>query len=568
MGAMPNQPMPPDSPTGAVLVPAPLARGRRGAVVAPHHLATQAGLAILAAGGSAVDAAIATNAVLGVVMPSGCGIGGDAFWLIWDAVAGRQHALNGSGRSAAASDAAAIRGLGVTIIPERGPLAITVPGAVRSWGDAQARFGRLSAAEVLAPAIELARGGFPAWPGFVSAVESTWPLAESALGRDCGFGRVYRPGGRPWRLGEIVRLPALAATLERLARSGFDAFYDGEIAERQAAGLAAVGSPIAAADLAEHRSTWGDPIATDYRGIRVTTHPPNSQGIVALEILNILGRFEPPPEAAFGPHGVADPAWIHLGIEASKLAMADRDAHLTDPGFHDVPVERLLSTGHAAELAARIDPRRAAPPPPAASPRGGGTIYLAAVDADGNAVSLIESNYLGFGSGVVDPETGIHYQNRGSYFSLDPDHPNVLAPRKRTLHTLMPGMLFRPGATGPWVVTGSMGGDAQPQIHAQVVSGLVDGRVDAATAVAAPRWFVEPERHFAPPVEVRAEPRFADGVLEALESLGHPVTRTEPFDGWLGHAHAIELVEGGPAAEGGSLAAATDPRSEGLPAVR
>jgi oxamate amidohydrolase len=262
---------------------------------------------------------------------------------------------------------------------------------------------------------------------------------------------------------------------------------------------------------------------------------------------------------------VADARWIHLAIEASKLAMADRDAELTDPEFRDIPLERLISKEYAAELAARIDPQRASSPVASTAPRGGGTAYLAAVDGDGNAVSLIESNYLGFGSGVVDPETGIHYQNRGSYFSLDPTHPNVLAPGKRTLHTLLPGMLFR-GDEGPWIVTGSMGGDAQPQIHAQIVSALVDGGLDVATAVSAPRWFVEPDDHFAPPIEVRAEPRFADGVLEELEALGHPVTRTEPFDSGLGHAHAIELVEGGPA-RGGSVAAATDPRSAGLPAV-
>ena len=190
------------------------------------------------------------------------------------------------------------------------------------------------------------------------------------------------------------------------------------------------------------------------------------------------------------------------------------------------------------------------------------------MDGEGNAVSLIESNYLGFGSTVVDPDTGIHYQNRGSYFSLDPAHPNVLAPSKRTLHTLLPGMLFRAGERRPWIVTGSMGGDAQPQIHAQLVSALVDGGLDVATAIGAPRWFVEPAGHFEPPVEVRAEPRFAEGLLEELAARGHPVTRTQPFDGWLGHAHAIELVAGGPADPEGSLAAATDPRSAGLPAVR
>jgi gamma-glutamyltranspeptidase/glutathione hydrolase len=550
-----------------VLVPAPLARGRHGAVVAPHHLATAAGLAILRAGGSAVDAAIATNAALGVVMPNGCGIGGDGFWLIWDAATATQDALNGSGRSPAATDADALRAGGLTTLPLRGPLAITVPGAVRSWSDAHRRFGRLSRADVLAPAIELAAAGFPAWPGFISAVEGTLPAVTEAIGPGSGFERVYRPTGRPWRPGELVRLPALAATLRRLADAGFDDFYEGETAERQVRGLAAAGSMIDADDLAEHRSSWGRPIATDYRGVRVTTHPPNSSGIVALELLNILETFEPPAAGAFGPRGVSDPGWIHLGIEASKLAMADRDAHLTDPEFHDIPVDRLVSKDYARSLAARIDPARAAPAPSATSPRGGGTIYLATVDAGGNAVSLIESNYMGFGSGVVDPDTGIHYQNRGSFFSLDPGHANVLAPRKRTLHTLLPGMLFRPGEAGPWVVTGSMGGDAQPQIHAQVVSGLVDGGLDMATAVGAPRWFVEPAEHFAPPVEVRAEPRFGDGVLEALEALGHPVTRVEAFDGGLGHAHAIELVEGGPAADGGSVAAATDPRSAGLPAT-
>jgi gamma-glutamyltranspeptidase len=552
---------------GRPLVPMPLVRGSHGAVVAPHHLATAAGLAILRAGGHAVDAAIATNAVLGVVLPSGCGLGGDAFWLIWDEATGRQTALNGSGRAPAAADPAALRASGLATLPYRGPLAITVPGAVRSWGDAHARHGRLSRADVLAPAIRLADDGFPAWDGFISAVEGALPAVVEALGSDSGFEQVYRPHGRAWRPGERVRLPALTATLERLAEVGFDDFYDGEIGERQARGLAAAGCAITVADLQAHTSAWTQPIETDYRGTRVTTHPPNSSGIVALELLNILETFEPPPTDAFGPNGVEDARWIHLGIEAAKLAMADRDAWLTDPEALDIPVERLNSKEHAAEVARLIDPSRAALPPASTLPRGGGTIYLATVDGDGNAVSLIESNYMGFGSGVVDPLTGIHYQNRGSYFSLDPDHPNVLAPGKRTLHTLLPGMLFRAGERRPWVVTGSMGGDAQPQVHAQVVSALVDGAVDIGTAVGAPRWFVDGEEHFAPPVNVRAERRFPAAVLDALEALGHPLTRTIPFNGALGHAHAIELVDGGPAAEDGSLVAATDPRSAGLPAV-
>ena len=535
-------------------------------MVAPHHLASAAGLAVLRGGGTAVDAAIATNAALGVVMPSGCGLGGDAFWLIWDAASGRQLALNGSGRAPAGADVAAIRRLGRSTMPVRGPLPITVPGAVRSWGDAHRRLGRLSRDAILAPAIELARDGFPAWDGFVDAVESTARIVAEAIGPNAGFFEIYRPEGRPWRPGERVRLPALAGTLETLATDGFDVFYDGDLGERQARALGAAGSPIARSDLERHRSDWGEPISIDYRGVRVTSHPPNSSGVVALELLSILGQFEPPAPGAFGPDGVTDPAWIHLGIEAAKLAMADRDAFLTDPGFRDVPVDRLLAPAYAGTLATRIDPRRAARPAPAANPPGGGTVYLATVDDEGNAVSLIESNYLGFGSGVVDPDTGIHYQNRGSYFSLDPDHPNVLEQGKRTLHTLLPGMLFRAGDPGPWIVAGSMGGDAQPQVHAQLVSAVVDGGLDVRTAVTAPRWFVEPAEHFAPPDQVWLEARHRAGVAQALEALGHPVTLAEPFDADLGHEHAIEVIDGGPAADG-SLAAATDPRSAGLPAV-
>ncbi len=547
-------------------MPVPLARGARGAVVAPHHLATAAGLAILQAGGHAVDAAIATNAVLAVVMPSSCGLGGDAFWLIWDAAATRQFALNGSGRAPAGADAAALRAQGMGALPIRGPLTVTVPGAVRSWGDAHARFGRLSRDAILAPAIEIAAGGFPAWDGFIEAVERMTPIVADALGPNAAFTSIFRPHGRPWRPGERVRFRALARTLERLAAEGFDAFYDGDLGEQQAHTLATLGGTHAVADFREHRSTWTDPIETTYHGVRVTTHPPNSSGIVALELLNILEAGGPPDPGTFTADGVADHRWVHRAIEAAKLAMADRDAHLTDPEFHDIPLARLLDKGYAADLAARIPPDRASHPAPSSSPRGGGTIYLAAVDGEGNAVSLIESNYLGFGSGVVDPATGIHYQNRGSYFSLEPGHANVLQPRKRTLHTLLPGMLFHePGR--PWVVAGSMGGDAQPQVHAQLITALVDGGLDIRTAIAAPRWFVEPDAHFAPPDAVLAEPRFPSGVLEALEAMGHHIHRTSPFDSALGHQHAIELLAGGPAVDGGSVAATTDPRSAGLPAV-
>jgi gamma-glutamyltranspeptidase/glutathione hydrolase len=343
-------------------------------VVAPHHLATAAGLHVLRQGGTAVDAAIATNAALGVVMPNGCGIGGDAFWLIWDAATGRQSALNGSGRAPAGADAAALRDAGLDRLPRRGPLGITVPGAVRSWGEAHARHGRLSRDAVLAPAIELARGGFPAWDDFIAAVETTAAATVDVAGVRDGFHAVYRPHGRPWRPGELVRLPSLATTLETLADQGFDAFYEGDLGDRQGRGLAAAGSAITAADLAAHTVDWGEPIAIDYRGVRVTTHPPNSSGVVALQLLGILARFDAPPASAFGPDGVTDPAWIHVGLEAAKLVMAERDATLTDPDTHPGQVEALLDPARIAALAARIDPRRAAEPPAATVPRGGGTI--------------------------------------------------------------------------------------------------------------------------------------------------------------------------------------------------
>jgi gamma-glutamyltranspeptidase len=548
------------------LVPAFLARGAHGAVVAPHHLATAAGLGILRAGGTAVDGAIATNAVLAVVDNQACGIGGDAFWLIWDAAERHQVGLNGSGRSARTASAAALRAQGIRTMPLRGGLSITVPGAVRSWGDAHDRFGRLPRATLLAPAIELARDGFPADDAFCHAVEVSAPLFERELGpNSAGWTSVYRSASRPWQPGERVRLPALAGTLERIAANGWAELYEGDTADRQATALAAAGSAIRVDDLRSHRSTWTEPIGTDYRGVRVTGHPPNSSGFVALELLNILETFDPPTAFEPGPTALSElTRWAHLGIEASKLALADRDAHLTDPEHHPAPLERLLDKSYARDLARRIDPHRAAQPPSAQVPRGGGTIWLGVVDGDGNAVSLIQSNYAGFGSGIVDRLTGIAYQNRGSYFGLDEDHPNVLAPAKRTLHTLMPGMLFRNDQ--PWVILGSMGGDAQPQIHAQVVSALVDGGADVASAVAGPRWFVEPAEHYAPPDTVRIEPRFGSALVAGLADLGHAVAPTEPFDGALGHCHAIEVVAGGPAG-GGSLAAATDPRSQGLPAT-
>ena len=331
------------------------------------------------------------------------------------------------------------------------------------------------------------------------------PVRAARGGPASGSGS--RPSRRP-----CARSPTRAST----------AYYDGALGERIAAGLGRAGGVHSVEDLRATASTWETPIATTYRGVRVTTHPPNSSGMVALEILNVLARFEPPPGARFTGRGWSDPAWIHLVLEAGKLALVDRDAHLADPGFRDVPVDRLLSPDRAAELAARIDPRRADPSPPPVRTLVGGTIWLGVVDAEGNAVSLIQSNAAGFGSGVLDPVTGVHFQNRGASFSLDPTHANALEPGRRTAHSLLPGMLFREGERRPWVVAGSMGGDNQPQIHAQLVSALVDGATDIATAVAAPRVVVHPDGWLAPPVDVLADGELAGGVEDGLRAAGSP----------------------------------------------
>ena len=554
----------------AILVPSTPAFGRRGAVVSPQRLASEAGLGILRAGGSAVDAAIATNAALAVVASHSCGLGGDAFWLIW--ADGRQSALNGSGRSGAAAtiEAArsAVRG---RRLPLHGPWTVTVPGAVRSWGDAHTRHGRLAWATLLEPAIELAEG-FPATPGWISAVERG--VALHGPGSD--WARVFRARGRAWRQGETVVISGLAGTLRRLAAEGPDTAYEGRLARRTARYLAARGAPVSAADLAAHRSEWGESLVTTYRGLQATSHPPNSSGVLALELLGVLACFEPPPRSAFGSLGVRDASWVHVALEAARRVFADRDHWLTDPAWMaPEALATMVSPAHAAELAATIDPDAVAVPRALRAPRGGGTVYLATADRWGSAVSLIESNYAGFGSGLADPQTGIAFQNRGAFFSLEPRHPNALAPGKRTMHTLTPGMLMRDGR--PWLVHGSMGGEIQPQVFAQFVSAVVDGGLDIASAVAMPRWAADVVRHHGPPSVTALEGRFDPQVAAGLEARGHRVSWRADFDSSLGHQHALELSwrgqpsrrgPGGPEDEPlEAIAATTDPRSEGGPSV-
>ncbi len=537
-------------------------RGAHGAVASPHHLATQAGIETLRRGGSAVDAAIATNAALAVVTSYMCGLGGDAFWLIWDADSSEALALNGSGRSAEGATIDAARSAGLAEMSVRGPWTVTVPGAIDSWREAHDRSGKLVWADLLAPAIDLGTG-FPASTTWVETVEH----AATVYGERSDWARTFRPSGRPWRVGERVALPALAATLRTLATDGPAAAYSGDLASRAADYLRESGCPLRPADFAAHRSDWGVPISTTYRGVTSLSHPPNSCGPIALETLNILGRFEPPASDAFDGRGVNDARWVHLGLEASRLALADRDALLTDPD-HMAPgaLETLLSREHAAELGARLDPDRALRPEPSTLPRGGGTIALATADRWGGLVSLIESNYGGFGSGLVDPATGIAYQNRGSFFRLDPDHANALAPGKRTVHTLTPGMLLRDGL--PWIAHASMGGEIQPQVFAQFVSSMVDGGMDIGTAVAAPRWVTRIGRHLGAPSLSVLESRYHRAVTQGLRDRGHEVEVIGPWSSEMGHEHAVEIVRGtGDDAEFPTYAAASDPRSEGLPAA-
>jgi gamma-glutamyltranspeptidase/glutathione hydrolase len=514
-------------------------------VASPHFLASQAGLGILRAGGNAIDAAIATNAALSVVAAHSCGLGGDAFWLIWDGTT--IHALNGSGRSAARATIEAAHAAGHDTMPVRGPWTVTVPGAIRSWGDAHARFGKLAWADLLAPAIDLA-DGFPATNGWASSIERS----ARVYGEQGDWAKTFRPLGRPWRVGEIVRLPNLARTLRTLASDGADAAYTGALAQQAADYLEQAGSPLRTADLAAHTSTWTTPISIDYRGFTSVSHPANCAGPMALEMLGLLRHFDAP--AAFD-----EPRWVHLGLQTARLAIADRDAYLTDPDFMVAgAADAFTDADRLAGLAAMIDPDRAAPVPrvPAHS---GGTVYLATGDGDGKLVSLIESNWMGFGSGLVDPATGVSYHNRGSLFRLDPTHANALAPGKRTFHTLTPGMLLRDGR--PWIAHGSMGGEIQPQVFAQFVSAIVDGGVDIASALALPRWLAQPDGFLAPPSISLLEGRFSADLAADLTRRGHDVRWAADFDSTTGHANAVELVPAD--TDTFSLAAATDPRTEG-----
>lgn len=518
--------------------------GARGMVCSPHYLATGAGVGVLRRGGNAIDAAIATNAVLAVVTPYLCGMGGDLFAQIYTAADGKLTGLNGSGRAPAeATPERVVELSGRTTMPARGPLPVTVPGCVEAWGALHDRFGRLPFADILADAHHYAAEGFPVTPGFTRAIAAQAP----ALHPDTPARETFLPNGAVPREGETFRQPRLARTLEAIAEGGPDAYYRGPIGREIVRQVRAVGGLLSEEDLATHTSDWVEPLSVRYRDVTVFELPPNSQGIVALMTLAMLDILPPREVAADSDE------YVHLLSEAARLAYADREMHLTDPEAMRIEAQRLLDERYIRQRASMIG-ERAAGEAPAGSP--GDTIYLCTADDEGNLVSLIESNFMGIGCGVMGGETGIMLQNRGAWFQLDPEHVNVIGPRKRTMHTLMPGMAFKGGK--PWLVFGTMGGSMQPQIHVQVLTRLIDDGLPLDEAIGAPRFdsVVGADAYGRPRIDM--EGRFSGDVVARLWSRGHAPVPTEAFTSAMGHAHAIQILDNG------TYVGAADPRSEGL----
>ncbi len=541
----------------------------RGMVACAHYLATQAGIQILKQGGNAIDAAIAANVTTTVVYPSTCSAGGDMFMLIWDAKTHKLNALNGSGRAPQGMTPEYFASQGLKQIPERGPLSINVPGAVDGWFEALNRFGTLSAETIFAPAIAYADEGVP-----VTSKLSGWlsHAAEPLLKQWESSARIFLPNNQPPRSGEVLHQPDLARTYRMLAKEGRDVFYRGPLARTITDYVQRCGGVLSVEDMQRHHSDWVEPISTSYRGYDVYEVPPNTQGLTALEMLNIIEGFD------LKSLGYQTAEYLHVLLEAKKLAYLDRDRYVSDPDFVDVPVERLLSKEYAQEQRARINSERAAAIIAGRLEEEGDTMYLCVADGEGNVVSLIQSLYMGFGSGIVGGDTGVLLHNRGSYFSLDPRHVNYLQPGKRTMHTLMPAMVLHDGV--PYITMGSMGGDAQAQIQVQLLSAMIDFGMNAQQAITAPRWRSGPMRinpsggrrdiipgqwsvdeHFGRDIAelVMFEQRFPEEIQLLLELLGHRIRIAGPWEDGMGHAQAIVINPSNQIFEG-----AADPRCDGL----
>ncbi|NLG60086.1 MAG: gamma-glutamyltransferase [Gammaproteobacteria bacterium] len=510
-----------------------------------HPLATQVALDVMKAGGTAVDAAIAANAALGLMEPTGNGIGGDLFAIVWDPATRRLHGYNGSGRSPQGLAIEEFRRRGLDAIPARGPLPVSVPGAVDGWFALHGRFGRLPMAELLAPTIRYARQGHPVH----EVIAHYWARSVPVLSEWPGFVEQFTIDGRAPAKGETWRNPNLADTLEKIAEGGRDAFYKGEIARTIDAYFREHGGFLRYEDLAAHEGNWVDPVSTSYRGYELWELPPSGQGIAALQILNLLEPYD------LGAYGFGSPEHVHLFVEAKKLAFADRARWYADPDFHPVPVERLISKEYAAERGALISMYRAARQVQPGTPRQldeGDTIYLTTADADGMMVSLIQSNYRGMGSGMAPPGLGFILQNRGEQFVLgDPDHPNAYAPGKRPFHTIIPAFVTKDGE--PWLSYGVMGGAMQPQGHVQILINMIDFGMNLQEAGDAPRIHhdgsAEPVGDNAPMADggrIELESGFPYETVRELMRRGHRVQfadgpyggyqaiQANPHGGWIG----------------------------------
>ncbi len=510
---------------------------KNGMVASSQPLATLAGVQMLLSGGNAIDAAVATAAGLGVVEPSSLGIGGDAFALFYSAKDKALKALDASGRSPYGSSLEFCRKSGFKAMPQRGIHSVTVPGAVHGWSTLLNAYGTKKLRDVLRSAIEYTEEGFPV----AELAAESWHESESGLKADEGASINYLVNGRAPRAGEIFKNPRMAKTLRRIADEGPDVFYKGYIAENIVRCSEKKGGLLTLKDFADHRSDWVEPITANYRGYDIYELPPATHGFVTLEMLKILEGFD---LKAMGAQSVDA---LHLMVEAKKVAFADRDRYLADRDYMKVSVNDLLSPKRVEALRARIQKDRAADAIESV-PLAADTEYLAAADNEGNLVSFIQSNFMGFGSGVVEPETGIILQNRGHLFSVDESHPNCIGPHKRCVHTLMPGMILKDGM--PFAALGLKGGHVQPQVQVQIITNLIDFGMTVQEAIAAPRF------NHIEGVKLGLEPGISEASVQELKCRGHQIVSgaSESFGG----AHSIMIHP-----ESGAFIGGSDPRKGG-----
>jgi gamma-glutamyltranspeptidase/glutathione hydrolase len=510
-------------------------------VASAHPLATLAGVEILKSGGSVADAALAVNATLAVTQPHMCGLGGDFFCLYHDAATRRVYFLNGAGRSGSRAGLDELARRGRDRLPVIGAETVSVPGCVRAWAMLHERFGTRPWDELLRPAIRCAADGFPCSSLLSQYIDEYRPVTP-----DPEWHRVYAPGGRPPALGELLVQPDLAGTLRAVASQGPDAYYAGRIGEAIAHRLEADGF-VTAADLAAHAGAWGEPISTTYRGTTVYETPPPTQGLAALLSLNLLAGF---PLARQRVHSVEH---LHLLIEVVKLAYADRDRWIADPDAVRLPVSRLLDPAYAARRRRAFD-RRKAQAHDFGEPDGDTTGFVVA-DGRGNVISVIQSLFNAFGSGIVVPGTGIVLQNRGRHFSLEPAHPNVFAPGKRPFHTLIAALALREDR--PLFGFATMGGNGQAMFHTQVLTNLLDYGMDMQEAIERPRFLIGAFLPDDPADAIYVESRVGARVLRGLARKGHPVKEGTEFLNRVGHAHGVAFADG-------TLTGGADPRGDGL----